>query len=336
MNYNQNAGYGRAVLNAIHAAVPTPGNILFVANSDNYDEKNFQKMQELFLNDTEGNVRFFTSLATAYADTESNNNDVIVLDGNSTHTLTAELNVSNDRVHFIGLDYLMGIKRKQGQSTKINIGVTTATGDVSTILNTGVRNSFRGLKIMNNNTLTQALYAFADGGEYTYLDSCEVAYLAKLTTATVADLVANGDSSMYVNCAFGSTANEITANGARPNVLVSGGSAATGKKARDVRFIDCDFLYKAGDTDNRFVYGANATDVERLMVFDNCLFYNNLLAAQTMTLGMHFGAAQTEGSVVLKGNCASTKVTDFATQTGIFQACNAANAANGIESTQSA
>lgn len=333
MLYNQNSGYGRALFDAIHSIIPTPGNIFFVANSDDYDEKNYQKMQELFKPDAEGTQRFFTSLSSAYDATESNNNDVIILDGNSTHTLTAELNVSNNRVHFIGLDWLLGIRRKQGQSAKVNIGVTTDTGDVSAIMNTGVRNSFRGIKFTNNNTLTQSLYCFADGGEYTYIEDCEIVYNAKLTTATVADLLANGDSSTYIGCSFGTTVNEITANGARPNVLISR-ETVSGKVARDVRFINCDFLYKCGDTDNRFVYGSGTTDVERLMVFDGCLFFNSLLAAQTMTLGMAMGN-QTEGAVILKA-CAAYKTTDFATATGIFQASGAAQAANGCEVIQSA
>lgn len=332
MPYNQNSGYGRALLDAVHAAVPTVGRIFFVTNSsDAADDKN-QRIDNVFT-PHDGQVRVFTDLATAYAATTSNNHDVIVLDGDQTHTLTAELNVTKNRVHFIGLDYLMGIHRKQGQSSKINIGVTTDTGDVAAIINTGVRNSFRGLKITNSNTLTQALYAFADGGEYTYMEDCEVAYLAKLTTATVADLVCNSDTGMYVNCSFGTTVNSITANGARPNVLLSR-ETITGKVARDVRFVNCDFLYKCGDTDNRFVYGSGTTDVERLMTFEGCLFFNTLLAAQTMTLGMAMGN-QTQGAVILK-DCKAYNTTDFATATGIFQASGAAQANNGCEVIQSA
>lgn len=334
MNFNYNSGYGRALINAVHSAVPSFGRIFVVLNANDYDEQNFQMIKDVFKADAEGTIRVFTDLATAYAATESNNNDVIVLDGNSTHSLTAELNVTNNRVHFVGLDYLLGIHRKQGQSSKVSLGVTTDTGDVSAVLNTGVRNSFRGIKFINSNTLSQALYVFADGGEYTYIEDCEFIYDAKLTTATVADFVANGDSSHYKNCCFGTTVNEITANGARPNVLVSR-ETITGKVARDVRFEDCDFLYKCGDTDNRFVYGANATDVERLMVFNRCLFFNSLLAAQTMTLGMHFVSAQTAGAVILQ-DCKAYKTTDFATQTGIFQGSGAAQANNGCEVIQSA
>jgi len=336
MSWNKNQWYWMALMAWISAKIGWPiGNVYYVANSANSDEKNYQHMQDIFVPDTDGTARFFTSLPDAYDQTESNNNDVIILDWNSTHTLTAELNIDKNRVHFVWLDYLLWIKRKQWQSAKINIGVTTATGDVSAMLNTWVRNSFRWLKISNSNTLTEALYAFADGWEYTYMEDCEVVYLAKLSTATVADLACNSDTWMYVNCAFGSTANEITANWERPNVLLSWSAVAAGKKARDVRFEKCDFLYKAGDVDNAFVYWANATDVERLLSFDGCLFYNNLLAAQTMTLWIVLDATQTEGSIILKDS-ASYNVTDFATATWIFQACNAANAANWIEATQSA
>ncbi len=112
MTMNQNAGYGNAMLSAIHTAVGgTFGNVFVVFNSSDTDEGNYQQAQDLFPVDGNGRVRFFTSLADAYTATESNNNDVIILDGNSTHTLTAMLTVSKSRVHFIGLDYLMGIHR---------------------------------------------------------------------------------------------------------------------------------------------------------------------------------------------------------------------------------
>lgn len=153
MALNQNAGYGQAMLSAIHAAVGgTFGNVLVVMNSSDIDEKNYQHMQDLFPVDTDGRVRFYTSLASAYEEAEDNNNDVIVLDGNSSHQLTAMLTVSKNRVHFVGMDYLLGIKRPYGQSTKINYADGVATADPFMIKNTGVRNSFRGIKFMNNNT----------------------------------------------------------------------------------------------------------------------------------------------------------------------------------------
>jgi hypothetical protein len=70
-------------------------------NSSDTDEKNYQHMQDLFPVDTDGRVRFYTDLATAYEEAESNNNDVIILDGNSTHALTAQLTIDKNRVHFV-------------------------------------------------------------------------------------------------------------------------------------------------------------------------------------------------------------------------------------------
>lgn len=331
--YNQNSGYGQALLHAVRSAVPAFGRIFIVMDPDDTDEENYQRLQDIFASDPNGVVRFFTSLSDAYAETESNNNDVIVLDGNSTHTLTSMLTVSNNRVHFIGLDYLMGTKRRYGHSTKVSLGVTTAATDVATIKVTGVRCTFRGIKFINNNTVAEGIYCFLDAGEYTYVENCEIYKSTDLDVTGAAELVANGDSSHYKGCYIGSTANAISGAIIRPCVLVTGG-IVSGKKARDVTFEDCIFARKCGNAANRLVYGANATDVERLMYFKDCLFYNNLLAAADPDEGIDFGAAQTEGSVILKG-CASVSITALATQTGIFSADPASNAAGG-ESTQMA
>lgn len=158
MSINQNAGYGSAMLSAIYTAVgSTFGNVFVVMNSSDSDENNYQKMQELFTPDYDGRVRFYTSLASAYAATESNNNDVIVLDGNSSHQLTAMLTVSNNRVHFVGLDYLLGNKRRYGQSSKISYADGVATADPFMIKVTGVRCSFKGIKFTNDNTDAQVV-----------------------------------------------------------------------------------------------------------------------------------------------------------------------------------
>lgn len=90
------------MLQAIHSAFgATFGNVLVVMNSSDTDEKNYQHMQDLFPPDNDGRVRFYTSLSDAYTEAESNNNDVIILDGNSTHTLTSMLDVTKNRVHFV-------------------------------------------------------------------------------------------------------------------------------------------------------------------------------------------------------------------------------------------
>lgn len=320
MIYNQNAGYGRAMLDAIHSAIGgTFGNVFIVMNSSDSDEGNFQHLQELFRNDSEGRVRFYTSLASAYEATESNNNDVIILDGNSTHTLSSMLTVAKNRVHFIGLDSLLGIHRDKGQSTKVSLGITTAATDLGTVKVTGVRCSFRGIKFVNNNTVAQGIYSFLDGGEYTYVEDCEIYKSTDLNVTGAAELVLNGDSSIYKNCFIGSTANAISGAIIRPCVTVTGGLAGSGKKCRDVRFIGCTFARKAGNVANRFVYGANATDVERMLTFEGCRFFNNPLSAATPAIAIDFGAAQTQGGVLVDQNCSSVDVTVVgATGEGVY------------------
>lgn len=196
-------------------------------NSADVDEKNYQHLQDLFPTDGDGRVRFYTSLASAYAETESNNNDVIILDGNSTHELTAQLIVSNNRVHFIGMDYLLGIDRPYGCSTKINYADGIATALPFMIKNIGVRNSFRGIKFMNNNTDAQVVGTVGEGGEYAYYENCEFYNSTQLDSDTVAELVLGGDSPIFKNCVFGSLADAVSGDKIRPAVLIDG-SVVTG------------------------------------------------------------------------------------------------------------
>lgn len=320
MAYNQNSGYGSAMLSAIHSAIwGTFWNVFVVLNSSDTDEGNYQTMQQLFIPDTNWRVRFYTSLASAYAATESNNNDVIILDSNSTHTLTSMLTISNNRVHFIWLDYLLWLRRRYWQRTKVSLGVTTAATDIGTVKVTGVGCSFRGIKFMNSNTVAQWIYCFVDWWEYTYLDSCEIYKETDLDVTGAAELVANWDSSYYKDCYIGSTANEIVGAIIRPCVTVTGELAWTWKKLRDTTFEWCIFARKCWNVANRFVYGANATDVERFLLLKWCQFISNPLGAATPAVWVDFGAWQTQWWVLIDQNCSAMDVTVLgATGEGIY------------------
>lgn len=318
MSWNQNSGYGRALLNAVASAIPTFGNIFVVFNSSDTDEANYGITQQVFVNDTDGRVRFFTDLATAYAATESNNNDVIVLDGNSTHTLTSMLTVSNSRVHFVGLDYLLGNSRSYGQSSKVSLTATTGATNIATIKNTGVRNSFRGIKFMNASTVTEGIYCFVDGGEYTYMENCEIYKSTDLDVTASAEFVCNADSPTYVNCTFGSLADPRSGAVIRANVLFTKELAGTGLVTRDATFKNCNFWIQCTNSAQRFVYGANATDIERVAKFDNCDFICNGASTAIPAQNVAFGATLTVGAVLLK-NCSSVLAsTAMSTTTGVF------------------
>lgn len=301
-------------MNAVHSAIPTFGRILVVQSSSDTGSENYQKMQEVFKNDTKGRVRFFTSISDAYTEAESNNNDVIVLDGNSTHSLTAMLTVSKNRVHFVGMDWLLGVRRRYGQSTKVSLGVTTAATDIATLKVTGVRCSFRGIKFMNSNTVTEGIYCVADGGEYTYFEHCEMYKSTDLDQTGSAELVANGDSSHYKDCYIGTTVDAISGAIIRPCVLFTSGIVGT---PRDVTFENCIFARKCGDTANRFMYGAGDI-MERLCLIENCKFWAAALSTAIPAQNVAFSVAQTVGSVLLN-NCVSINAgTAMSTTTGVF------------------
>lgn len=247
--------------------------------------------------------RPFKTVAKALSLARTNKDDVIALIGSSTHTLTEMLDVSINRVHFVGVDCT---GRHYGQNAKIQLGVTTAATDIATIQNTGVRNSFRNIKFINSNTVAQGIYCVAEGGEYSVYENCEFYKDTDLDVTGAAELLHNGDSAQFRNCTFGSLANIVADNVIRPCVLLS--ATLSGKKCRDSYFENCMFWRKAGGTETQFVYGANATDVERLLMFNGCSFINNPLSAATPAHAVGFGAAQTEGAVFLK-NCSSVDCT---------------------------
>jgi hypothetical protein len=87
----------------------------------------------------------------------------------------------------------------------------------------------------------------------------------------------------------------------RANVLVTNG-IVSGKVARDVLFEGCRFWINASNAANRFVYGTNAADVERIMEFNQCGFINNGASASIPAQNVAFGSSLTVGKVLLN-NC---------------------------------
>lgn len=260
-------------------------------------------------------TRPYKTISKAYSMATTNKDDVIVLMGNSTHTLTEMLTVSKNRVHFVGMDGTFG--RMYGQNAKVSLGVTTAATDIATIKNTGVRNSFTNIKFINENTVTEGIYCFVEAGEYTVIDHCEIYKSTDMDVTGAAELVMNGDSAQVSNCVIGSLATARSGAVIRPCVLVTNGIVASAV-ARDVLFSNCKFWINASNTANRFVYGANAADVERVMQFENCSFINNGISTAIPAQNVAFGATLTVGMVLLNGCTSLNASTAMSTTTGVF------------------
>jgi len=257
-------------------------------------------------NDGKSPLRPFKTFSKAIATVVSDHNDVIYIDGDDSVVETAMVSIPKNRITVIGCN---GFPGHYGQGAKIHLGVTTAATDIATVQNTGVRNCFVGIKFTNANTVAEGIYGFAEGGEYTRFFNCEFYKETDLDVTTASEFLHNGDSTQFYNCTFGSSANIIADNVIRPNVSVT--ATLDGKKCRDTYFENCIFLAKSGGTEHVFVYGANATDVERMLLMNGCMFINSTLAAADPAHAVGFGAAQTQGAVLLK-DCATAKCTVLA------------------------
>lgn len=247
----------------------------------------------------------FKTVGAAVDAAISNNNDFIHIDGDSQVIELSMLSISKNRLHFIGHN---GMPGHMGQGARIACTATTGATNIATAQNTGVRNTFTGIKFESAMTIAESLYGFVEAGEFTRFFNCSFYKSSDLNDNGAAEIALNGDTAMFYGCTVGSTVNET--GGIRPNVILTGG-IVSGKKCRDSMFENCIFLAKADDTDKVFIYGANATDVERLLYFKDCLFYNTKLASGVPAHAVGFGAAQTEGSVILK-NCTSVNCTIMA------------------------
>ena len=227
----------------------TPGTYFFV-NSDTGSDGNDGLSMETPLK----------TVAAAYAKMTTNKYDVCVCMGAATHTISAMLDITKNRCIFVGLDGSGG--RSYGQRTRWSMGVTTDTDDVAEVRNTGVGNVFMNIKFDNTNTLSENIWGFAEGGEYTYFANCEFYKSTHLNSSTASELLMNGDSSAFYNCTFGDLVNTTVSTAIRPCVILTR-ELITGKVCRDGLFVHCEFLRKAANAACRPVYSTLANDVER-------------------------------------------------------------------------
>src|SRR3970282_1112510 len=159
------------------------GNVWFVNSNTGSDGNTGKRMDKPF-----------ATIAKAYAQAVTNNHDVIVLSANGALAEADELDATKNRVHFWGMD---AVGRYYGQRSRWTMGVTTGTA-IAVVKNTGVGNSFSNIKFDSSDTLSTSIYAFAEGGEYTVLENCEIYSSGQVGVATAAQLLMNAYSRLRV------------------------------------------------------------------------------------------------------------------------------------------
>ena len=288
----------------------TTGNVYFVIPStdSNYEEF-YDRYQHIY---QDGTYAVHNTIADAYSAVTSNRHDLIMLSANSAHAQTSMLTIAKNRVHFAGFGFRGG-SIGMGARARITLGVTVATTDVAVMKNTGIGNTFDNIKFDSGNTVAEGLYAVVEAGEYAIYRGCEFYLSSQLAVAGGAELAHNGDSTQYIRCTFGSSINAIVGAIIRPCVTLTTALGGAGKFSIDTIFEECIFLRKCGNVANRFIYGANATDVARFLWFKGCMFFSNPEGAATPALAIDMAAAQTAGAIVVDQNCLAVDVTLLAT-----------------------
>lgn len=288
------------------------------------------------VNGSDGNTgrsmtQAYQTIAQAYSQTVTNNDDVICIRGTATdNVLTSMLTVSNNRVHFVGLD---GAWRPYGQGPKISMTATTGATNVSTIKNTGTRNTFTNIKFTNNSTVAQSLYTVQESGQYSQYTNCEFYLSTNLGTSGASELACNADSATFSHCNFGSLADALTSGATvRACVLLTNGIVSGGYSpaTRDTLFEDCLFWRNAEATTNTFVYTSGADDVERMLLFRRCGFVNSQLASAVPAQAIRGAVALTNGNIILDPECWGANVTKISTTTGVLVTGPGTNASSGI------
>lgn len=308
--YSQNAGYGQAIMNMVHATVPTFGRIFVVMSSTDAGEERYDRMQEIMKTDTNGVVRFFNSLSDAYDACTTNNNDVILLDADTTHSLTAGIAWSKSRINVIGMD---GGERIHSQGAKIQLATAATTAYV--IRNTGTRNSFRNIKFIQAATANTGLHVVEEGGEGTLYKNCSFVFgvVDNLDLTTANELICGSDTGTYLNCTFGAATLTTTASGGRKVVMydaVTGGATTP----RDNYFKECLFTIESADAGSQFVGMAASGDAKGINVFDACTFVASLVNGGGIALDRAVSTANglTDG-VFCYGYPRAFNVTNFGT-----------------------
>lgn len=300
MNFNQNSGTGQALYGALTRA--TTGRTIVVMP---LGDQNHDRMQELFRNNEYGETVFYNDLASAYNAAVSNANDVIVLGAHGTHELDAVLTVSKNRVHFVGLDYLLTGGRVTAQRSKIQLSTTGNAADTpATIKNTGVGNTYHGLKVMNSGTHANSIAGMIDTGEATYMESVSAMKYTDLDVATVADFICAADSYTYVNCEFGF--DTLVQSAARPTFWFK---TTDSLRAKNGRIIDSKFICASSEATKVFIKVEDTNSLAFQTIIERPIFCNALissLSAAALTNAVASASGLVEGNILIVNPASNT------------------------------
>lgn len=271
MSYNKNSWYWQAIMMQIASQVwPLFGKILVVVPSST--DPNYDRLKQLFDVDTDWKVRFYTTLSAAYDAATTNANDVILLSWNATHSLTAWIAWTKNRVNVIGMD---GGDRLVQQWAKVQLATAATTAYVIKV--TWVRNSFRNIKFIQAATAATWLNVLQEGGEGNLYKNCSFVFgvADNLDLTTASEVITGSDSATYLNCTFGS--DTLLTSAARTVFLIDQVTESQEFKSNIIK--DCIFMISSSSATAYLLSVAANTDVLFTNLFIKCQFMASIDSA---------------------------------------------------------
>lgn len=220
----------------------------------------------------------FASIAKAYDSVTSNNNDLIVLSANASHAVAAGgLTVAKNRVNFVSAD-LSGRVVQQGAKV-VNSSSDTAA---FVLKNTGVRNSFSGIKFIQQSTNAAALTTVQDGGEGTLWDRSSFVFgvVDNLDQTDAYEFLAGSDSATYRNCLFGTET--LLTSAARTVFAID--QVTTSQEFKSNILDNCIFLISSSSATATLIKVIANTDVLFTNLWRNAIFMASLDTAGGIAL----------------------------------------------------
>lgn len=310
MNYNFNSGYGQILALQIAASVGPIFGKIHVVISTSDEQYKIDMLRNIFIPDPDGRIRFYNTAEAAYAAVTSNADDIILLAGYATHSVATGIAHTKNRVHWIGMD---GGGRLVQQGAKLEL--SGAVDSAYVLKDTGVRNSFENIKIIQSSTHANALTALQLGGEGGRLKNVSAVFgvVDNLDQTTAHEVLCGSDSYTYEDCLFGTET--LLTSAARSVFHVDQVTASQEFKSN--MFRKCHFLISSSSSTATFIRLDAVGDVLFSNFFDDCSFVASVDSAGGAAIAeaVQTGTSTVKGCLAFK-NPAVFNCTDFATATG--------------------
>ena len=233
----------------------------------------------------------FKTISKAFDTAASNNNDVILVDGDSEVTEDGKITWSKNRIHLIGLGggFVHGQRSRWANSAT---GVTAAID--STVEVSGVGNSFHNMKIVNTGTDAASIACMIDSGEANWFDNCSFMKFSDLNVAAVADVICRSDSCTYTNCEIGF--DTLVQSAARATFWIKNSGAT---RMKHLLMDNCHFTCSSSASTKSFILVADTAACAFSNTFKDCVFNNALVSSASAAA---LADAVTSVSGLVEGN----------------------------------